>query len=80
MPVCAKTLERGGDNMSEFNRKFTPAEIRRMLGMTLEEMAKTLEMSHMTLQRREAGKSEWKATEIKMLSELSQIPIDRISY
>ena len=26
--------------MTEFNRKFTPAEIRRMMGMTIEEMAK----------------------------------------
>lgn len=66
--------------MSEFNRKFTPAEIRRMMGLSIEEMAKALEMSHMTLKRREAGLSDWKGTEIKMLSEMSQIPIDRISF
>lgn len=66
--------------MTEFNRKFTPAEIRRMMGMTIEEMAKALEMSHMTLKRREAGESDWKATEIRMISDMSQIPIDRIIF
>ncbi len=66
--------------MSEINRMFTPAEIRRMLNLTLEELAKKLGVSHMTLQRREKGESAWKATEIKILAELSGIPIDRIQY
>ena len=66
--------------MTDFDRTFTPAEIRKMLGMTVEETAKIFGISHMTLQRREAGESEWKAKEIKMLSELSHIPISRISF
>ena len=66
--------------MSEFDRKFTPAELRRLMGFSLDEMAKELGISHMTLQRREKGESEWRATEIKILSELSQIPVDRIDF
>lgn len=66
--------------MSEINRTFTPTEIRRLLGITLEELAARLGISHMTLQRREKGESDWKASEIKILSELSGIPIDRITF
>ena len=66
--------------MSEINRKFTPAEIRRMLNLSLVEMAAKLGMSHMTLQRREKGETEWKATEIQMISQMSDIPIDRIAF
>ena len=66
--------------MSEINRTFTPTEIRRLLGITLEELAARLGISHMTLQRREKGESDWKASEIKILSELSGIPIDRIIF
>lgn len=66
--------------MTEINRTFTPKEIRGLLGMTLEELAKELNMSHMTLQRREKGLSDWKACEILKLSELSAIPQDRIVF
>lgn len=70
----------GGEKMSEMNRKFTPSEIRRMMNLSVSEMSRRLGISHMTLQRREKGESEWKASEIQMISEMSDIPIDRISF
>ena len=66
--------------MSEMSRTFTPSEIRRMMNLSLSEMSERLGISHMTLQRREKGESEWKASEIQMLSEMSDIPIDRITF
>lgn len=66
--------------MTEITRNFTPAEIRRMLNLTIDDLAKEFGISRMTLIRRESGESEWKASEIKWLSDQSEIPIDRITY
>ena len=66
--------------MAEITRNFTPAEIRRMLNMTIDDLAKEFGISRMTLIRRESGESDWKASEIKWLSDRSEIPIERITY
>ena len=66
--------------MTEITRNFTPAELRRMLGLTLDDLAKEFGISRMSLIRRESGESEWKASEIKWLSDRSEIPIDRIIF
>ena len=65
--------------MSEINRTFTPVEIRRLLGMTADELAKILGISSMTLYRKEKN-GNWSAKEIRILSELSHIPIDMIAF
>lgn len=61
-------------------RKLTPTEIINMMGWTLEETAKILNVSHMTVQRRKNGTSEWTATDIKILSEKSKIPVEYIAF
>lgn len=66
--------------MSEINRTFTPTEIRRLLGMTTEELASKLGISAMTLYRREKDGTKWTAKEIRILSDLSNIPIDKIAF
>lgn len=66
--------------MAEITRDFTPAEIRRMLNLTIDDLAKEFGISRMTLIRRESGESDWKASEIKWLSDRSEIPIERITY
>lgn len=66
--------------MAEITRNFTPAEIRRMLNLTIDDLAKEFGISRMTLIRRESGESDWKASEIKWLSDRSEIPIERITY
>lgn len=66
--------------MTEIRRNFTPAELRRLLGLTIDDLAKEFGISRMSLIRRESGESEWKASEIKWLSDRSEIPIDRITF
>lgn len=66
--------------MTEITRYFTPAELRRLLGLTIDDLAKEFGISRMSLIRRESGESEWKASEIKWLSDRSEIPIDRITF
>ncbi len=65
--------------MSEINRSFTPVEIRRLLGITADELAKVLGISVMTLYRKEKN-GNWSAKDIRILSEMSNIPIDKITF
>ncbi|WP_458457507.1 hypothetical protein [Pseudobutyrivibrio sp.] len=60
-------------------RTFTPAEIIRLIGKTKNELAKELGISSMTLLRKEKS-NKWTAAEIRILSELSNIPISRIVF
>lgn len=64
--------------MSEM-RKLTPTEIIRMMGWTLTETANILGCSHMTVQRKKKS-GKWTATDIKILSEKSEIPYDKIAF
>lgn len=66
--------------MTEITRNFAPDEIRRMLNISIDDLANEFGISRMTLMRRESGESEWKASEIKWLSDRSDIPIDRITF
>ncbi len=61
-------------------RKLTPVEIINMMGWTLEETAKLLGVSHMTVQRRKNGTSEWTATDISILSKEANIPVEYIVF
>jgi len=60
-------------------RKLTPAEIINMMGWTLNEAAENLGCSHMTVQRKKKS-GKWTATDIKILSEKSDIPYDMIAF
>ena len=51
-----------------------------MMGWTLEETAKLLGVSHMTVQRRKNGTSEWTATDISILSKEANIPVEYIVF
>lgn len=66
--------------MAEITRNFKPDEIRRMLNITIDDLAKEFGISRVTLMRREAGESKWKASEIKWLSDRADIPVDRITF
>ena len=61
-------------------RKLTPVEIINMMNWKLEETAEILGVSHMTVQRRKNGTSEWTATDISILSEKSKIPVEYIDF
>ena len=61
------------------DRNFTPREIRGLLGMTQKQMAEELGISVQSLHRREHGTSKWSVLEIAKISQLSQIPIGRIT-
>ena len=61
-------------------RKFTPTELRRMLGLTQKELADILGVSRITIARREEGsKKRWTVLEIEKLSQLSGIPVENIT-
>lgn len=66
--------------MSELKRTFTPEEIIRLLGWTNEQAAKKLGCSHATIVRRKHGESPWKVPEIYLLSQASEIPVERIVF
>ena len=61
-------------------RKFTPTELRRMLGLTQKELADILGVSRITIARREEGTNKkWTVLEIEKLSQLSGIPVENIT-
>lgn len=60
------------------NIKLTPRQIRLMNEVTLEDMAKFLGITPMTVFRKEHNKSSWKLNEIEAISRKYNVPIENI--
>lgn len=58
--------------------KLTPRQIRLMNEVTLEDMAKLLGITPMTVFRKEHNKSAWKLNEIEAISRKFNVPIENI--
>lgn len=58
--------------------KLKPEAIRTNLGMNQTEFAKKLGLSVRVYQKRIKKQSEWKISEVSKLSELGNIPMDRL--
>lgn len=61
------------------HKKFTIPEIRFMMGMNQEEFAKLIGLSKIQLWGRENGRTEWTMKEISDISEITGVPLDRIT-
>lgn len=60
-------------------RKFTVPEIRFLMGMNQEEFGKLIGLSKIQMWGRENGRTEWSMKEISDISELTGVPLDRIT-
>ena len=65
--------------MTEF-RKLTLIETIQSMGWTNKEVARILGVSEKTVQRKKSGESEWTITDLKIISEKSNIPISQIDF
>lgn len=61
-------------------RKLTPVEVIRILGWTDAQAGEKLGCSHTTIQRKKNGTSKWSVSDIKILSDEGQIPINMIAF
>ena len=65
--------------MTEF-RKLTLIETIQSMGWTNKEVAQILGVSEKTVQRKKSGESDWTITDLKIISEKSNIPISQIDF
>lgn len=62
------------------NIKLKPEAIRLQLGLSKSEFSKILNLDIQAYQRRVKGKTQWKASELVLLSHKSKIPMDNIDF
>lgn len=60
------------------NIKLKPEAIRLQLGLSQREFSKILDLDVQQYRRRVRGKTQWKASELALLSHKSKIPMDNI--
>lgn len=60
-------------------RNMTINEIINMMDWTNKKLGEILGVSEITAQRKRNGQSEWTVTDLKIISELAQVPISQIT-
>ena len=61
-------------------RKFSIAEVIRMMGWSNKEAGKILGVSEATVIRKKKGESQWTVTDLKIISERANIPVSQIVF
>lgn len=64
--------------MSEM-RKLTPAEVLKLTGWTDQEAADRLECSAATIRRKKKS-GNWSLTDLRILTEAAQIPVENVAF
>ena len=61
-------------------RKFSIAEVIRMMGWSNKEAGEILGVSEATVIRKKKGESQWTVTDLKIISERANIPVSQIVF